>query len=436
MLLRVAASLAAGLIGALPAAGSEAPPPELLAAIDQRAAQIEPQVVAWRRDIHQHPELSNREFRTAALVAERLRALGLEVRTGVAHTGVVGVLRGKAREPVVALRADMDALPVTEAVDLPFASRARSTYRGREVGVMHACGHDAHTAILLGVAEVLAGERERLAGTVRFLFQPAEEGAPEGEEGGARLMIREGALGDPRPAAIFALHVVPQYEVGTVAVVEGGAMASSDRLEIRVRGRQTHAAYPWLGVDPIAAAARIVLALEAIPGRRADARVPSVVSIGAIHGGVRHNIIPDDVELLGTIRTLDPAVQRRLHEQVTRTAEKVAESSGARADVSIHVGYPVTYNDPALTRRMWPVLERVAGADRVLQGLPRTGAEDFSFFQREVPGMYFWLGARPQGLAESDAAPNHSPRFFVDERALVLGVRALAQLAVSALAEP
>ena len=436
MLLRIAASLAAGLISAAPTARSEAISPELLEAIDRRAAQIEPQLIAWRRDIHQHPELSNREFRTAALVAEHLRALEIEVRTGVAHTGVVGVLRGTRPGPAVALRADMDALPVTERVDLPFASRARSSYRGKEVGVMHACGHDAHTAILLGVAQVLAAERDRLQGSVVFLFQPAEEGAPEDEQGGAKLMIREGALADPRPEAIFALHVVPQYEVGTLAYVEGGAMASSDRLQITVHGRQTHAAYPWLGVDPIAAAARIVLALEAIPGRRVDARIPSIVSIGAIHGGVRHNIIPDQVELLGTIRTLDPALQQPLHEKIERTAEKIAESLGARAEVSIRIGYPVTYNDPELTRRMLPVLERVAGADAVVQGLPRTGAEDFSFFQQQVPGMYFWLGARPEGVAEDEAAPNHSPLFFVDEGALVLGVRALAQLAVSALADP
>jgi amidohydrolase len=257
----------------------------LEAELDRRAAEVESKVIAWRRDIHQHPELSNREVRTAKLVADRLEELGIEVRRGIAHTGVVGLLRGGMPGGVVALRADMDALPVTEEVDLPFASKVHTTYLGREVGVMHACGHDAHTAILLGVAEVLTGVREELLGSVLFLFQPAEEGAPPGEKGGARLMIEEGALGDPRPDAIFALHVIPQYQAGEIAYRSGGAMASSDKLEIVVRGKQTHAAYPWLGVDPIAVASRIVLALQALPGRQMDARLPSVVSIGAIHGG-------------------------------------------------------------------------------------------------------------------------------------------------------
>jgi amidohydrolase len=281
----------------------------LEAEIDRRAAEIESAVIAWRRDIHQHPELSNRELRTAKLVADHLEELGIEVRRGIAHTGVVGLLRGGRPGGVVALRADMDALPVTEEVDLPFASKVRTTYLGREVGVMHACGHDAHTAILLGVAEVLSGVRERIPGSVLFLFQPAEEGAPPGEKGGARLMIEEGALANPEPDAIFGLHVLPQYRAGEIAYRAGGAMAGSDKLEIAVRGKQTHAAYPWLGVDPIAVASRIVLALQALPGRQMDARLPSVVSIGAIHGGVRHNIIPEEVDLLGTIRTLEPSMQ-------------------------------------------------------------------------------------------------------------------------------
>jgi amidohydrolase len=407
---------------------------ELAAEIEQRAAAGEARVVEWRRDLHRHPELSNREQRTARVVAAELQALGLEVRTGVAHTGVVGVLRGARAEPAVALRADMDALPVTERTGLPFASTARATYLGREVGVMHACGHDAHTAILLGVAEVLAGLRDRLPGSVVFLFQPAEEGAPPGEEGGARLMLAEGALDDPRPGAIFALHVVPQHEVGQIGVRAGGAMASSDRLEIRVRGRQTHAAYPWLGVDPITAASRIVLALQAIPARRVDTRIPSVVSIGAIHGGVRHNIIPDEVELSGTIRALAPELRSELHEEVRRSAQATAEAEGARAEVEIRLGYPITWNDPSLLARMRPTLERVAGAERVLDAPPRTGAEDFAFFQERIPGLYFWLGIRPAGVPESEAAPNHSPEFTVDESALGLGVRALANLAVDWLA--
>ena len=406
--------------------------PDLLAEADRLAAAVMPKVIAWRRDLHQHPELSNREFRTAALVAKELERLGLEVRTEVAHTGVVGVLRGARSEPVVALRADMDALPVTEELDLPFASKLRSTYLGRDVGVMHACGHDVHTALLLGVAELLAGLRERLPGSVVFLFQPAEEGTPPGEEGGARLMIAEGALENPAPQAVFGLHVVPQLTVGTIGYRSGGAMASSDRLRIVVRGQQTHAAYPWLGVDPIAVAAHIVTALHAIPARQMDVRVPSVVSIGAIHGGVRNNIIPEEVEMLGTIRALDPQARRELHRGVRKTAETIAESAGARAEVEVRDGYPVTVNDPALTRRMVPTLERVA--PRVLEALPRTGAEDFSFYAQRIPGLYIWLGVRSPEVAPEDAAPNHSPRFFVDEGALPLGVRALAHLALDYLA--
>jgi amidohydrolase len=413
-----------------PAAGESG---DLSAEIDRRAAAGEARVIEWRRDLHRHPELSNREVRTARVVAAQLKALGLEVRTGVAHTGVVGMLRGSRAEPVVALRADMDALPVTERSGLPFASDVRTSYLGREVGVMHACGHDAHTAILLGVAEVLAGLRERLPGSVLFLFQPAEEGAPPGEEGGAKLMVAEGAL-EASPGAIFGLHVVPQLEVGEIGVRSGGAMASSDRLHIRVRGRQTHAAYPWLGVDPITAASRIVLALQALPARRVDTRIPAVVSIGAIHGGVRHNIIPDEVELLGTIRALAPELRGELHEQVRRTAEKTAEAAGASAEVDIRLGYPITWNDPSLLARMRPTLQRVAGADRVRESLPRTGAEDFSFFQEHAPGLYFWLGIRPSGVAAADAAPNHSPEFSLDEAALRLGVRALSSLAVDWLA--
>jgi len=405
----------------------------LKAELDRRAAELEAQVIAWRRDFHQHPELSNREFRTARLVADHLEELGIEVRREIAHTGVVGLLRGGMTGGVVALRADMDALPVTEEVDLPFASKQRATYLGRDVGVMHACGHDVHTAILLGVAEVLTGVREEIPGTVLFLFQPAEEGAPPGEKGGARLMIEEGAVANPVPDAIFGLHVVPQYQAGEIAYLSGGAMAGSDKLEILVRGKQTHAAYPWLGVDPIAVASRIVLALQSLPGRQMDARLPSVVSIGAIHGGVRHNIIPEEVELLGTIRTLEPSMQPDLHRRIRTTATKIAESAGASAEVDIKIGYPVTYNDPQLTAQMEPTLRRIVGPNRLRKGLPRTGAEDFSFLSQRAPGLYFWLGGRPPGVAEQDAAPNHSPLFRVDESALILGVRAMANLAVDFL---
>jgi amidohydrolase len=423
----VASILAAAPIS--PAADAEG----LETEIDRLAAEVEPAVISWRRDLHQHPELSNREFRTAKLVADHLEALGIEVRREVAHTGVVGLLRGGLPGGVVALRADMDALPVTEEVDLPFASKVRTTYLGREVGVMHACGHDAHTAILLGAAEVLAGVRNRLPGTVVFVFQPAEEGAPPGERGGARLMLEEGAFADPRPDAVFGLHVSPVYQAGELAYRSGGTMASSDKLEITVRGKQTHAAYPWRGVDPIAVASRIVLALHALSGRQMDARLTSVVSIGAIHGGVRHNIIPDRVELLGTIRTLDQSIQADLHQRIRTTATKIAESAGASAEVEISIGYPVTYNDPELTARMVPTLNRVAGADRLKVGLPATGAEDFSFFSQEVPGLYFRLGVRSPDVNQKDAASTHSPLFRVDESSLVLGVRAMANLAVDFL---
>ncbi len=411
------------------------PPPasERDAALDRLAAEVEPQVIAWRRDIHRHPELSNREFRTAALVADELERLGLEVRREIAHTGVVGLLRGGLPGPTVALRADMDALPVREETGLPFASEERTTYLGRDVGVMHACGHDAHVAILLGVARVLTALRAELPGDVLLLFQPAEEGAPAGEEGGAELMLAEGVFDDPEPVAVFGLHVVPQHAVGEIGYRAGGAMASSDRLRILVKGRQTHAAYPWFGVDPIAAAARIVLALHAIPARVVDARIGSVVSIGAIHGGVRNNIIPDQVELLGTIRSLDPELRGQLHQRVRETAEKTAEASGARAEVEISLGYPVTVNDPDLVAASLPTLRRVAGEEAVVRAPARTGAEDFSFLAARVPGFYFWLGIRPPGVSAEDAAPNHSPRFVVDEGALVLGVRALGHLAFDAL---
>ncbi len=403
--------------------------------VEDAILAVEPQVIAWRRDFHEHPELGNRETRTAAIVAAELERLGLEVRTGVAHTGVLGVLRGGRPGPTVALRADMDALPVTEQTGLPFASTVRTRYRGQDVGVMHACGHDAHTAILLGAARVLSGMRARVPGRVLFVFQPAEEGAPAGERGGARLMLEEGAFDEPRPDAAFALHVVPQHEAGEIALLAGGAMAGSNRLEITVRGRQTHAAYPWAGVDPVAVASRIVLALHAIPGRQMDARLPTVVSIGAIHGGVRHNIIPDEVTLLGTIRHLDPSQREDLFARIRRTATKIGESSGAEVSVEIPEGYPITYNEPALTARARTVLERVVGEGKLVTPPPRTGAEDFSFFANQVPGVYFWLGIRSPEVAAADAAANHSPLFSVDESALLLGVRAMTQLVMGGAAQ-
>jgi len=423
---------ALALIGGLAAPAASAD--ELRDAVDRAAHSTMPRVIEWRRDLHEHPELGNREKRTSGIVAKQLRKLGLRVRTGVAHTGVVAVLRGSSERPVVALRADMDALPVTEETGLPFASRVRTTYQGSEVGVMHACGHDAHTAILLGVATALASVRDRLPGTVLFLFQPAEEGPPPGERGGASLMLEEGAFADPAPDAVFGLHVSPFQNSGEIGVVPGAAMASSDRLTVRVKGRGAHAGYPWRGIDPIPVAAQIVLALEALPARQVDTRVGSVVSFGAIHGGVRYNIIPDEVELTGTIRALGQEVREQLHERIRRTAKGIAESAGATAEVQIDQGNSITYNDPDLVERIRPTLERVAGHERVTLPLPWTGAEDFSRYQERVPGVFFFLGTNPPGVALADAPPNHTPRFVLDEGALEIGVRALAQLAVDTLA--
>ena len=316
--------------------------------------------MAWRRDIHEHPELGNREFRTAALVAEHLRALGMEVRTEVGHTGVVATLRGGRPGPVVALRADMDALPVTELVDLPFASKVRTTYNGQEVGVMHACGHDNHVAILMGVADVLASVKDDLPGSVKFIFQPAEEGAPSGERGGAELMLEEGAFENPTPEAVFGLHVAPG-PLGHLSYRSGSAMASSDGLRIVVRGRQTHGAIPWGGIDPIVVSSQIVLGLQTIASRQLPVTLtPSIITIGSIHGGVRGNIIPDEVEMVGTIRTFDEEVREDIHRRIRQTAELIAASAGATAEVFISEGYPVTENDPALTERMVPTLQRVA----------------------------------------------------------------------------
>jgi amidohydrolase len=405
----------------------------LHAEIDRRAAAVQPRVVAWRRDIHQHPELGNRETRTAALVADHLRALGLDVRTGVGKTGVVGILKGGRPGPVVALRADMDALPVTEQVDLPFASTARATWNGQDVGVMHACGHDNHVAMLMGAAEVLAGLREQLPGTVTFLFQPAEEGPPDGEEGGAELMIKEGALDAPRPSAIFGLHVMPA-PVGTVGWRAGGFFASADTFRVVVRGRQTHGAQPWNGVDPIVVASQIVLGLQTIVSRQTDLTLaPAVVSVGIMRGGVRSNIIPEQVDLEGTIRAYDEAVRDDIHRRVRQTAEAIARSADATAEVSIEIGNPVTFNDPALMRRMLPTLDRVAGPGHVREIPAQTVAEDFSLYQKIVPGVFLQLGVTPPEQDWRRAAPNHSPRFFADERALPVGVRLLSNLALDFL---
>ena len=396
----------------------------LAADVTSKIDAVMPKVVEWRRDFHQHPELSNQEFRTAKIVADHLRSLGMEVETEVAHTGVVGTLRG-GDGPIVALRADMDGLPVTELVDLPFASKARGMYQGREVGVMHACGHDNHVAILMGVAEVLAGMGDELPGTVKFIFQPAEEGTPDGSVGGAELMLMEGAFENPRPDVVFGLHVFP-FPAGTIATRPGGLMASSDRHQITIKGQQTHGAVPWAGVDPIVTASQVVLGLQTIVSRQLDATLtPSIVTIGRVEGGVRNNIIPESVELEGTIRTFDAATRIDIHKRIRRTATNIAEAAGATADVVIDQGYGVTRNDPNLFQQMSPTLERVAG-DRFIEASQTTTAEDFSYFANEVPGLFLFLGVAPDD--PTLIYPNHSPRFYADERALPVGVEALTSM--------
>jgi amidohydrolase len=410
--------------------------PGLHAEIAALADEIEARVIAWRRDFHQHPELGNREWRTAKIVADHLKALGFDaVHEKVAHTGVVGVLRGGLPGPVVALRADMDALPVTEEGDLPFKSLVRTEWSGMQCGVMHACGHDAHTAILMGVAEVLAEVRARIPGTVKFIFQPAEEGAPDDEGGGARMMIDAGCMDDPKVGAIFGLHVTSNHHTGRLGYRSGPLMASSDELRVFVRGVQTHGAMPWRGVDPIVIGSQIVMGLQTIVSRSMDVtREPSVVSVGVFHGGNRDNIIPDEVRMEGTIRTFDEEQRGAIHEHVKRITEMIAQAGGAKARVQIKRGYDVVVNDPALTSFAVPVLERVAGKAKVGVVDKVCGAEDFAFFQKVVPGFFYRVGCTPPGRDIRASGPNHSPRFFVDEGCLKLGVRSLAALALAWLA--
>jgi amidohydrolase len=427
---RCAAGLAAGvlLLAASPASAIDR------ANIPALVEALEPKLIEWRRDIHANPELSNREFRTSALVAEHLQALGLEVRTGIAHTGVAGFLEGGKPGPIVALRADMDALPVTEETGLPFASTVVTEYEGRQTGVMHACGHDAHTAILMAAAELLAGVRDELQGSVLFIFQPAEEGAPPGEEGGAELMLKEGLFEWKKPAAVFGLHVLSSITSGHIGYRAGPAMAASDRFEITVKGRQTHGSMPWLGVDPMVPAAQIVLGLQTVVSRQVDiSRVPAVISVGQIHGGIRNNIIPDEVMLEGTIRTFDEDIRDSIHERVRRIAIGLAEASGAEAEVEIVRGYPSTINDPELVAASLPSLHLAAGEAHVFEAPLQMPAEDFSYYANEVPGFFFFLGATPVGVDPGQAPTNHSPRFDVDESTLRVGLEALTLLAVDFL---
>ncbi|HEX4986392.1 MAG TPA: amidohydrolase [Burkholderiales bacterium] len=403
----------------------------LRAELDGLADRVEPRVIEWRHDIHAHPELGNREFRTAGLVAEHLKALGLEVQTGVAHTGVVAILKGGRPGPVVALRADMDALPVTEETDVPYASKVKATWAGKETGVMHACGHDTHVAILMGVAEALAEMKDRLPGTVKFLFQPAEESPPPGEDGGAALMVKEGAMENPHVDAVFGLHITSAAETGTLGYRSGPFMAAMDILKITVQGRTTHGSAPWSGVDPIVAASQIVLGLQTIVSRQINlTQEPAVITIGGIEGGNRFNIIPEKVEMVGTIRTFDEKMRDDIHRRVRQTVESIAAASGASATVTIDKPYDVTINDPQLTERMLPTLTRVAGEGNVKLRSKVTGSEDFSFFAQKAPGLFIFLGGSPRGTDMSKVAYNHSSKFYVEDSAMKLGVRALLNLTV------
>jgi amidohydrolase len=407
----------------------------LAADVARLSVELNPQVVEWRRDFHKNPELGNRETRTAKVIADELRRLGFTVTTGVATTGVVGVLKGGLPGPVVALRSDMDGLPVTEQGDLPFKSTARAQWNGQDVGVMHACGHDNHMAILLGAATALARMKDRLPGTVKVIFQPAEEGLPPGEAGGAEQMIKESVLENPRVDAIFGLHVVP-YPAGTVTYRSGPAMASADTFLITIKGRQTHGAVPWGGIDPIVIGSQVVMGLQTIISRTVNiTEAPAVVTVGRFTGGNRSNIVPEIVELEGTVRAFNEGVRKDIHARIRAIATGYAEAAGATATVDIGLGttYPVTINDPALTERMLPTLRRAAGADNVRVG-PLVGtAEDFSYFQQKVPGLFVFLGVTPRDQDYTKAPQNHSPLFFADESALPVGVKVMTNLALDYL---
>ncbi|MFN5005055.1 MAG: amidohydrolase [Bacteroidota bacterium] len=403
--------------------------PKLLSALDQQAKALENKVIDWRRHFHQHPELSNREFKTGAKIAEHLKSLGLEVRYPVAKTGAVGILRTGKPGPVLALRADIDGLPVVERNSLPFASKAKSEYQGQEVGVMHACGHDTHIAILMGAAEILTKNKNDLKGTIVFLFQPAEEGAPDGEEGGAALMIKEGALENPKVEAAFGLHINSLTPVGTITYRPEGEMAAVDNLNIKLTGRQTHGAAPWNGADPIVAAAQIVTALQTIVSRNLElTNAAAVVTIGKISGGVRRNIIPETVEMQGTIRTLDSKMQDVVHARIKEITENIATGMGVKADVEVTKLYPVTYNDPKLTAWAAPFIERVTGKDKAKIIPAATGAEDFSFYAQKVPGFFFFVGGMPLNADKDKTPSHHTPDFYIDESGMLTGLRAMLGL--------
>ncbi|CAN5848457.1 M20 family metallopeptidase [soil metagenome] len=402
---------------------------DMSASINNSTAKIMPQVVQWRRHLHQYPELSNREFKTAKYVESHLKSLGLEVKTGIAKTGVIGILKGAQPGPTIGLRADMDALPVTERVNIPFASKEKGEYNGAQVGVMHACGHDTHVAMLMGAATVLAGMKDKLKGTIVFIFQPAEEGPPAGEEGGADLMVREGVMDAPKIDAIFGIHINSQTPIGTIKYRSGAIMASSDWFSIKVKGKQTHGAYPWSGVDPIAVSAQIYNGLQLIVSRQSELiKSPVVITVGKINAGVRENIIPEELTMAGTIRVLDDEMQTEVHKKIKLTAEKIAESMGATAEVTIDRKTPVTYNTPELVRKMLPSLEKAAGRENVIETNWVTGAEDFAFYGAKAPSFFFYVGGMPLDKTPDQAAPHHTPDFYIDDSRLDVGVKAFANL--------
>jgi len=395
------------------------------------ADKIETRSIAWRRDFHQNPELGNRETRTASIIATHLKKLGLEVKEGVAKTGVVAILKGAKPGPCIALRADIDALPVTERVNISFASKQKSTYNGQEVGVMHACGHDTHTAMLMSVAEILAGMKNDLKGTVKFIFQPAEEGPPPGEEGGAPLMVKEGVMENPKVDVIFGLHIESDIEVGKIEYKPGAFMASSDWFHILVKGKGSHGSQPWKGIDPIQVAAQIIQGLQTIVSRQSElTKAPVVITVGKIQGGVRNNIIPEECIMDGTIRTLDNEMQQQVHEKIKWTASKIAEASGATAETTIDTKTLVTYNDPELVKKMIPSLQSAAGINNVKDREWVTGAEDFSYYGTKAPAFFFYLGGMPKGKDPATAPPHHTADFFVDDSGMKTGIRAFCDLVI------
>ncbi|HEY3429183.1 MAG TPA: amidohydrolase [Cyclobacteriaceae bacterium] len=405
--------------------------------VDKMAKEIEPKLIEWRRHFHQNPELSNREVKTAAKVAEHLKSLGIDVQTGIARTGVVGILKGGKPGPVIALRADMDALPVTERNSLPFASKERTTFNGVETGVMHACGHDTHVSVLMAVAEILSKNKNELRGTVKFIFQPAEEGPPAGEEGGAGLMVKEGVLDNPKVDVIFGMHIQSISPLGRITYRPAGMMAASDWFSIKVKGKQSHGAAPWMGVDPIVVSAQIINGLQTIVSRQSELTKEAVViTIGRMQAGVRENIIPEEAVMAGTIRTLDADMQKKVHEKIRLTATKIAESAGATAEVTIDNKTPITYNDIALTEKVVGSLQKAVGAENVVRINAVTGAEDFAYYQQKIPGFFFFVGAMPSNQDPATVPAHHTPDFMIDERGMLPGLKAMLQLTLDYMFTP